>query len=425
MDAEIFSQMSGPVSAAPANRSIPFDLSRGLPILALPVSENEAQATMVVQQLLSLVPDPMKAEKAKEVESDPILAAYAPLRAEVQRMVTGAKAKNAVAYGRYLVEGLKQQRPIITPPITLYHPNKLEPYPLEHGLVALLLPYGDFFVAIDGETQRIAWQLAAQEYQAALLARVKVVIHHGKTLTDARQGFYDLNTREVKPNAAVAIAMDSLDVATRITRAVMQESTVLGRGVGVNLMRRQLRKTDPELMTISGLRTGVVTTILGAPGLQVGSRPIDAAQLPDGTDEEALTEGVVDVWTALLEGLEDELQPERRPSSVVSAPALLAGLGVLAHHAVPKPPRRDGTAGWSVEQVVEHLEGVNWDRTYVVEHRQDEADVLGSRWDGIAGKFTPSGAFSIGGPKEVGYAVADALENPDSEGGRQIRAASS
>jgi hypothetical protein len=44
-----------------------------------------------------------------------------------------------------------------------------------------------------------------------------------------------------------------------------------------------------------------------------------------------------------------------------------------------------------------------------------------SPWEGIAGKFTPSGSFSIAGPKEVGYAVAEALEDPESDGGRRIR----
>lgn len=419
MNTDIYNQITG--SSAGPEVSLPFDLSRGLPIVVLPVGENEAIATMAVQQLLTLVPDPRKAERPKEVNEDPILAMYAPLRSEVQRMVAGAKAKNAISFGRYLVEGLRKERPFMLPPITLYHQTKLEGVPIGNGQVALLLPYGDFFVAIDGETQRIAWQLAAQEYPPALGARVKVVIHHGKTITEARQGFYDLNTREVKPNAAVAIAMDTLDVATRITRRVMDHSMVLGQGAGVNLMRRQLRRSDPELMTISGLRTGVVTTLLGAPGLQVGSRPVEVGQLPEGTSEDELSEAVVDVWTEILESLSQELHPERRPASVVSAPAILAGLGVLAHHATPRPPRRNDVDQWSIEQVIERLEDVDWDRTYEVGRDPDGSIRLGSRWDGIAGKFTPSGSFSLGGPKEVGYAVADALENPESPGGRQIR----
>jgi DNA-sulfur modification-associated len=400
--------------------AMPFDFSRGQPIPAVALGEHEAMAVMTVGQLLAVVPDPRKSEDPKEVAHDPTLAAYAGVRNEVQRAVQGAKAKNAVAFARYLIEGLRDERPWIVPAITLYHPLPLESVALPNGLVLLVLPYGDFFVAIDGETQRIAWQLVAQELATVLGQRVKVVIHHGKDERVARQGFYDLNTREVKPNAALAIGMDSMDLATKITRRVMEESLVLREG-GVNLQRRQLRRSDKELMTISGLRTGVVTTILGAPGLQVGSRPIDPTHPNlEGVDPDVLGNAVVDVWTALLEALKQELKPERRADSVVSAPAILAGLGVLAHHAVPKPPRKEGVSGWNVAEVLDHLDGVNWDRTYIADQSADQA-VKASPWEGIAGKFTPAGSFSIGGPKEVGYAVADALENLNDEAGRKIR----
>jgi DNA sulfur modification protein DndB len=399
-----------------------YDPSEGQAIVVVSVNDREAVATMKVGQLLQLVPDPRKSENPSEVESDPTLRAYATVRKEVQRAVQGAKAKNAIAFARYIIEGLRGQRPWIVPPITLYHPLPLQQVLMPNGQPALVLPYGDFLVAIDGETQRLAWQLAAQEYPPALGERLKVVIHHGKDETEARQGFYDLNTREVKPNAAVAIAMDSMDLATRITRRVMEESIVLEGGRRVHLQRRQLRRSDTELVTISGLRTGVVTTILGSAGLQIGSRPIEPTHPAlEGVDTERLADAVVAVWTAILEELERELQKDRRAVSVVSAPAILAGLGVLAHHAVPKPPRRDGVESWTVEEVVNHLRGVKWDRTEVFEDA-DGASRKASPWEGIAGKFTPAGSFSIGGPKEVGYAVADALENPTDDAGRRIRA---
>ena len=71
-------------------------------------------------------------------------------------------------------------------------------------------------------------------------------------------------------------------------------------------------------MTISGLRTGIVTTILGTPGFQVGSKPIDPDDLR-GADERDLGDAVVDIWNALFEVLEGELSPDRRAESVVSA----------------------------------------------------------------------------------------------------------
>ena len=67
----------------------------------------------------------------------------------------------------------------------------------------------------------------------------------------------------------------------------------------------------------------------------------------------------------------------------------------------------------SVEEILDLLEDVNWDRT------DKHADgTLSAPWEGIAGKFTPSGTFSIGGPKEVGHAVADALADPEPAAGQ-------
>src|SRR4051794_721048 len=80
----------------PHAAGLPFDFSRGQPIAALAVSDNEALAVMTVGQLLALVPDPRKSEDPKEVAHDPTLAQYAQVRREVQRAVQGAKAKNAI-----------------------------------------------------------------------------------------------------------------------------------------------------------------------------------------------------------------------------------------------------------------------------------------------------------------------------------------
>lgn len=391
---------------------LPYDPMRGQPLPCLIVNEQTALAVMPVQWLLNLVPDPVVSENPKRIDEDPKLREYAALREEVQRLFEGAKKRNAQKYAEYLIEGLDGVRPTITPPITLYHRESLDVVELAPGVSALMLPFDAWMVAIDGETQRIARQRAAlARGQMALSEPVAVVIHHGKPVAHAKQGFYDLNTREVKPNAAVAIAMDTLDPATQITRTLSEQSPVLKDRV--NLQRRQLRARDPELVTISGLRTGVVTTILGLPGLQTGSRPID---LPEGVDPEALEAEVVDVWSAIVEALEDELQPAKRRDVVVSAPSVLAGLGVVAHHAVSSPPRPSDEDSWSVDEVVRLLEDIRWEK-YV----DPEDPTSRSPWDGVAGKRTPTGRFSIGGPKEVGYMVARAIEDPTSEAGRQIR----
>ena len=93
----------------------------------------------------------------------------------------------------------------------------------------------------------------------------------------------------------------------------------------MHLRRWQLRRDDPEIMTISALRTAIVTTVLGMLGLQVRARP---TELPEDADAEALREAVVQVWTAIVDELDDELDPANRESNVVSSPAVLAGIGV-------------------------------------------------------------------------------------------------
>jgi DNA sulfur modification protein DndB len=369
------------------------------------IDPQSAVAVMPVKQLLSLVLDPVASQDARIIATNPQLASYASLRSEVQRLVEGAKEKNSVRYGSYLVAGLRDGNPWIVPPVTLYHPIPLKLVKFA-STSALVLPYGDFFVAIDGETQRIAWQRAVLEHPAAAEKRVAVVVHHGKPIEHARQAFYDLNTREVKPNTAVSIAMDTQDFATRVTRAVIANSSVIrGR---VHTTRRQLRRNDRELLTISALRTGVVTTLLGGAGLQVGSRPVE---LPQDVDTAATERAAVAIWTSILEQLAPALAPDVRSNSVAPAPAILAGIGVVAHHCMPAPLRRVDVTSWPPARLLERLSGVTWARRVDGE----------SPWEGIGGKTTPMGAFSIGGPKEVGYAVAQALEHPDSAAGLAIR----
>jgi hypothetical protein len=45
----------------------------------------------------------------------------------------------------------------------------------------------------------------------------------------------------------------------------------------------------------------------------------------------------------------------------------------------------------------------------------------GERWAGIAGKFTTRGTFSVGGTKEVAYAVYNVLSQPENPGFSRVR----
>ena len=104
--------------------------------------------------------------------------------------------------------------------------------------------------------------------------------------------------------------------------------------------------------------------------------------------------------------------PTRRPHSIVSSPAVLAGVGILAHRTLPSPPRKSDTPELTIDEVLDKLSDVTWERGNETEP---------SPWDGIAGKISAKGGFSVGGPKEVGYMVAAALIEPESEAGRRVR----
>ncbi len=98
----------------------PYDPTEGYPIPVFEISEHESIARIPVSMLLDLVPDPVKAEKAGKDGDDPVLAPYQVIRAEVQRAVVGAKKRNSVAFGEYIVEGIRGLRPWAVPAITLF-----------------------------------------------------------------------------------------------------------------------------------------------------------------------------------------------------------------------------------------------------------------------------------------------------------------
>jgi DNA sulfur modification protein DndB len=287
--------------------------------------------------------------------------------------------------------------------------------PVGGGFYVAMSPFGMLYVPEDGETQRLALEYAyrAEPEQVGELI-IKLIVHHGEPLESARQHFFDRNTKEVKPNASIAIGMDQYDPATSITRSLMEDSDVL-RGA-VNVTRRQLRKSDPEKVTLSGLRTAVVTTLVGISGLALGTNPV---KLPEEIGLEDTRKAVLDVWTPLLEEFADELEPARRADLLISAPSILAGIGGLAHHAMPDRLRKDGADELSPEQVIELLADVSWSRS---------APFV---WENIGGKVVTRPAeddssalpprFAVGGPKEVGYQIYRALAQPNSSDGRRIR----
>ena len=384
------------------------DFSNQELITALRVDDHQALIKVNVRHLAQIVLDPEAAERGAEV-GDPRMAGYQAIRKQVQRLLEGQKKKNATLYEEYIRRGVADEIDYVTPPITLFTPDKLEVIDGPMGTAFLLAPRGHWFAAIDGETQVIAWLRVFRALQdMSLIDKVNVplVIHHGRSIDWARQAFHDLNLLGIRPNTAVGISMDRRDYGTRVTRRLMDESELLRDRVEER--RRQLRKRDSALMTISGLRQGVVTTLFGSVGLEIGARQVP--ELPADKDPDALADDVVDIWLDILDALEDALvgpDGERRVESIASAPAVLAALGIVAHKVINED--------LALDELTETLSQITWEREIA------DSDTRIHPWLGVAGKRTERGAFSVGGPKEYGRAIAEALENPHSKSGRQIR----
>lgn len=91
--------------------------------------------------------------------------------------------------------------------------------------------------------------------------------------------------------------------------------------------------------------------------------------------------------------------------SAITAPAVLAGIGIAVHHTMPWS---DPASAFRTDDLVRLLDGVHWER---------EAKY----WDGVAAKTGTSGRLNFsGGVKDSGGRVAEAILYPATEAGRRI-----
>ncbi|MDO8432728.1 MAG: DNA sulfur modification protein DndB [Candidatus Binatus sp.] len=346
-------------------------------------------------QLFQIAPDPRETENRKRVDGSKELQVLAQVRSEVQRMFVGAKAKNVPSYARYIVGVSKLNQDGLTPPIVLYSEEPLKTQIDSRGMGFIQIPWEQRLVAIDGETQLAARYEAANIDPDTKKDFVPVYICHGRDHVWASQCFHDLNALAVQPNAALIIAMDSHDPLTQITREI-EVAVPFFKG-RVNKVRRQLGKNDYEVVTITALRGACITLAEGIRGVQYGTRPVPVDEKLIPAIREVATEWLREVTSAIGPAMED-------PQSLASAPAVLAAIGAVGHELL----NLDAAERASKRQLlIERLSGVDWTR--------------GKQWEGIAGKFTPKGNFSVGGSKETAYAVYSALNDPNSLGYKRIR----
>ncbi|WP_327221514.1 hypothetical protein [Streptomyces cyaneofuscatus] len=230
------------------------------------------------------------------------------------------------------------------------------------------------------------------------------------SVADARQIFYDRNVQGVVVAKNLAMSMDQRDFATRLAHrvadAVKVEIEIDDRIVSfaklVNASKRQVGKTDPEVITLSALRALVITTIYGRGGLSRSAETVHEDELPAGSDAPQVEACVLPLLADLISGHSAHFLAR----SALTAPAVLAGLGIAVHHTTPwaEPSNALGS-----DQLSRLLSGIRWERD-------------ARYWDGVAAKAGASGRLNFsGGVKDSGGRVADAILYPATETGRRIR----
>ena len=372
--------------------------TEGHMLAGVKVSDHLFLVRVRATQLFQIAPDPRDAEDRKKVEASKELRDLQEIREDVQRLFAGQKAKNVPDYADYIVAVLQGQDGM-TPPIILYSEDGLEIEVDEYGKGFLQVPFDRQLVAIDGETQLAARFEAINIDPDTKREVVPVYVCHGRDKGFARQCFHDLNVLGVRPNAALSIGMDARDPLTRIAREV--ERRVPFFRSRVNKVRRQLRAADTDIVTITALRGACTTLAEGIAGVKYGTRPV---HIPD-----SLVNQVLDVAVEWFTAVTDAIGPamEDREYKLASAPSVLAAIGAMGHELL----NLDNSSARMrhCEVLVSRLRTVDWRR--------------GKHWEGIAGKFTPKGAFSVGGSKETAYAVYDALNDETSAAYSQVRIA--
>ena len=346
--------------------------------------------------LFQLTLDPRDAEDKKKVAASKDLQEVAELREDVQRLFDNQKRRNVPAYAAY-IHDLHEGADGMTPPVILYSEKYLDHAVDDSGLGYLQVPWGEHLIAIDGETQLAARLEAKNIDPTTSSGNVAVMVAHGFGKSWARQSFHDLNVLGVKPNTALGIGMDTRDPLTRIARSVETAIPFLkGR---VNKARRQLRGSDNDVMTITALRGACITLAVGISGVKYGAKPM---VVPDA--EIPKIKAVAIEW---LRAVTDDFGPamEDRQHKLVAAPSVLSALGAIGHELINVDHSEERHR--KIDRFIESLREVDW--------RRDK------HWEGIAGKFTPKGVFSIGGSKETAYAVYEALADRTSDSYSKVR----
>ncbi|MFI6575418.1 DNA sulfur modification protein DndB [Nocardiopsis sp. NPDC050513] len=407
---------------------MPTARAEGITLPVMPFRPTAVVGTIGLPTLLQVVHSPKREEDPRAMKyQSGATRRHAEIRALVQRMIKSTnKGRNVPGYAKYIATGIKGEygKGWSTPPVTLWIPDGADgdtvvPEGRElvegTGIQNITILSGTPVIAIDGETQVTALHELNDDPEAYGLTYAKLrevlvpfELYWGLSVQDARQIFYDRNVEGVPVAKNLAMSMDQRDLGTQLAHRIAQGLTVEHEGERIEFSKlvqarkRQLGKSDPEVITLSGLRALVVTTLFGRSGIQMTSNSVDETYLPEGAEANEAGEAVVELVSSMI----SDLFPHFVARSAVSTPAVLAGLGVAGHQAMPWA---DGDK-IAPDKFRDLLTGIKWERK-------------ASYWDGIAGRATGSddGISFAGGVKDSGGRVADAILYPHTIPGKKIR----
>lgn len=335
--------------------TMPTTTVEGIQLTVTPFRPDAVIGTMGLPTLLQLVPSPRGEEDKRALKyASGAVRRHAEVRGLVQRMLKASqKGRNVSSYASYIAAGIGGGHGAAwsMPPITLW---------------------------LDGQPG------------------------------DARQIFYDRNVEGVPVAKNLAMSMDQRDIGTQLahrvaaTVKVEHDGKIIPFGKLVQSRKRQLTKADPEVVTLSALRVLVITALHGRGGLGLSSATVHEGELPEGVSAEQAERELVPLLSQLI----GQLFPHFEARDAVSAPAVLAGLGIAAHQATSWA---SGGTRLNTEELLRLVEPVRFER---------EARY----WDGVAASTNAAGTLNFGGgAKDSGGRVADALLGPDTDYGRKVR----
>lgn len=373
-------------------------LGTGVPVFGNVVSDQEFQGVLPHGLFKMLVPDPRKLE-GNLVKYNADLSAVANLRARVQRLVNGAKRRNVEPYAKYIISSVKTGEGF-TPQIVLWSEKRLQVASDDgSGVAWALVPHEMRFVALDGDTQTTARNLADGLVPTLFdKQKIKIVIVHGIPEDQAQQIFADCNSQGVKVSTSMAIGLDNRDDATQLAKQI--EKLIPGLTGRVNRQKRQLGGKDTDLITISALRAAVVCFVEGIGGVQYQTKNVDIAV----EDQDRFRDAASMWFGAVVQALGDNLSPENRAATFAAAPAVWCAIGALGHDAYEDALDAIASSEFGGPELAALFSRLAQDKIATADWRRTD------RWLALGAKKSSSGAITLGGPKETASLIYKAIK---------------